>query len=144
MGTVTFLVTDVEGSTRLWESHGAVMGAAIVRHYELLAGVIAAHGGVRPQEQGEGDSVVAVFVHASDAISAAVAAQRELAAERWPTGDPLRVRMAIHTGEARLREDADGVARNYVGEAIIRAARIRTLGHGGQVLVSTAARRRRA
>src|SRR5207248_8046953 len=90
------------------------------------------HGGVRPQEQGEGDSVVAVFTKASDAVAGAVDIQRALAQEVWPTTEPLRVRMAVHTGEADLRDD-----RNYGGEAIIRAARMRALGHGGQVLVSS-------
>ena len=71
-GTVTFLLTDVEGSSRLWEERPADMGAAIARHYDLLDDAIAAHGGVRPVEQGEGDSVVAAFARAGDAVRAAV------------------------------------------------------------------------
>ena len=76
------------------------MATAISRHYELLDEVIARHGGVRPVEQGEGDSIVAAFSRASDAVAAALDAQRSLVAERWPKGADLHVRMAIHTGEA--------------------------------------------
>ena len=135
-GTVTFLLTDVSGSTRMWESepHGP-MREAILRHYEILGGAVAAHGGVRPQEQGEGDSVVAVFSRPSDALAAALQAQLMLQAEVWPTTARVQVRMAIHTGEAQLRD-----AANYAGQAIIRTARLRALGHGGQVLVSGATR----
>jgi predicted ATPase/class 3 adenylate cyclase/DNA-binding CsgD family transcriptional regulator len=135
-GTVTFLLTDIESSTRNWEADRAVMAAAVARHYEVLDRAVADHGGVRPVEQGEGDSVVAAFAKASDAVAAALAAQRALLAE---LGSVFRVRMAVHTGEAMLRPDRDGVVRNYVGPAIIRAARLRACGHGGQVLVSGAA-----
>ena len=128
-GTVTFLLTDVESSTRLWAERSAEMGPAIARHYELLDQAIAAHGGRRPMEQGEGDSVVAVFEHPADALAAAVVAQRALIAELpW-----LRVRMAVHTGAAQLRGE-----QNYVGTTIIRCARLRAAAHGGQVLVSEA------
>jgi len=136
VGTVTFLLTDVAGSTRLWETEtDVVMRAAVVRHYEILAQVVDAHGGVRPQEQGEGDSIVAAFARPSDALAAACAAQEALFAEEWATAVPLRVRIAVHTGEAQLRDDA-----NYAGQAIIRTARLRAVGHGGQVLVSGATR----
>ena len=137
VGTVTFLLTDVEGSTLAWQANGPAMGAAIARHYEILDAAVAAHGGVRPQEQGEGDSIVAAFGRASDALAAAGDAQRALAAEPWTDtlADPLRVRMAVHTGEAQMRNEA-----NYVGQAIIRTARLRAIAHGGQVLVSQAAR----
>ena len=136
VGTVTFLLTDVEGSTRLWSTETADnMRSAVSRHVEILDGVIAGHGGVRPQEQGEGDSIVAAFARPSDALRAARDAQLALAAESWPTIQPLRVRMAVHTGEAQLRDSA-----NYAGQAIIRTARLRGLGHGGQVLVSNATR----
>ena len=130
-GTVTFLMTDIEGSTRAWVSHADALAAAVPRHYELLDQAIASHGGVRPVEQGEGDSVVAAFSRASDAIAAAVSAQRLLAAESWDGGVKLAVRMAIHTGEAQLRDEG-----NYFGLAVIRCARLRACGHGGQVLVS--------
>ena len=106
---------------------------AIRRHFVLLDECIAAHGGVRPVEQGEGDSVVGAFSRASDAIAAALDAQRAFAAEPWPEGGVLRVRMAIHTGEAQLRDSG-----NYFGQAVIRCARLRAVGHGGQILVSDA------
>jgi predicted ATPase/class 3 adenylate cyclase len=126
-GTVTFLLTDVEGSTRLWHDRADDMPAAIARHYELLDAAIIARGGVRPVEQGEGDSVVGAFARATDALAAAAEAQLALTAELpW-----LPVRMAIHTGDAQLRDEG-----NYVGRTIIRCARLRACGHGGQILVS--------
>lgn len=132
-GTVTFLLTDIEGSTRLWESGGDAMAAAVKRHYDILDAAISGHRGVRPVEQGEGDSVVGVFAHARDAVRAALDAQRALHAEHWPEGAELRVRMALHTGDARLRD-----AGNYFGPAVIRCARLRALARGGQVLLSRA------
>ena len=130
-GTVTFLFSDVEGSTRRWEEAPQAMAGAVARHYELLDAAIVGHGGVRPVEQGEGDSVVGAFSVASDALAAAVVAQRAFAAEPWPEGAELRVRIAVHTGEAQLRDGG-----NYVGAALNRGARIRAAGHGGQILVS--------
>src|SRR5687768_4803894 len=97
VGTVTFLLTDVEGSTTSWEADRATMAAAIVRHYEILDAAVRACGGARPVEQGEGDSVVAVFPLASEAIRAAVDIQLALGAESWPDGAPLAVRVALHT-----------------------------------------------
>ena len=85
-GTVTFLLTDVEGSSRQWEQASDAMAVAIARHYGLLEEAIVAHGGVRPVEQGEGDSVVGAFARASDALAAALDAQRALQAEVWPEG----------------------------------------------------------
>jgi class 3 adenylate cyclase len=134
-GTVTLLLTDVEGSTRLWESSAEVMAAAIDRHYVLLDAAIALHNGVRPVEQGEGDSVVAAFHSATDAIACGIDVQRAFAEEVWPEGRAVRVRMAIHTGEVLLRG-----SDNYFGPAIIRCARLRTLAHGGQILVSNTTR----
>ena len=84
-GTVTFLLTDIEGSTRLWEEDAEAMSAAVARSYALLDDAIASRGGVRPVEQGEGDSVVAAFPGASDALTAALDAQAALHAEAWPT-----------------------------------------------------------
>jgi predicted ATPase/DNA-binding CsgD family transcriptional regulator len=107
------------------------MGRAVGRHYELLDEAIRAHRGVRPVEQGEGDSVVGAFGRASDAVAAALDAQRALVCEAWPEGAQLRVRMAVHTGEAELRGEG-----NYFGPAVIRCARLRAIAHGGQVLVS--------
>lgn len=135
VGTVAFLLTDVEGSTRAWELEPDTMAQAIARHYAILDEAISLCGGIRPMEQGEGDSVVGAFARASDAVLAALTAQRQLTAEAWPTTDPVRVRMAIHVGEALLRDEL-----NYVGNAIIRTARLRAAGHGGQVLVSNAAK----
>ena len=132
-GTVTFLLTDVERSTEGWEAEPDAMAAAIARHYEVLDEVVSAHHGVRPVEQGEGDSVVAAFSRASDAVLAALDAQRRLADETWPTRSALRVRMAVHTGEARLRDEG-----NYIGTAVIRTARMRSIAHGGQAVVSSA------
>ena len=136
VGTVTFLLTDVEGSTRMWSTQPSeTMRSAIARHYEIISEQVAAHGGIRPQEQGEGDSIVAAFARPSDALRAALNAQLALRAEPWPTSAPILVRMAIHTGEAELRDGA-----NYAGQSIIRTARLRAIAHGGQILVSGAAR----
>ena len=132
-GTVTFLLTDIEGSTRLWESAPTVMTEVVARHYEILDRAIAAHGGQRPQEQGEGDSVVGVFSDAADAVAAAVEAQRGLAAEPFAGSVSLRVRMALHSGVPAKRD-----ALNYVGAVIIRCARLRACAHGGQIVVSNA------
>jgi class 3 adenylate cyclase len=132
-GTVTFLLTDIEGSSRLWESAGEAMPGAVGRHYDILDVAIARHGGVRPVEQGEGDSVVAAFTRAGDALVAALEAQRALHAEDWPDGVALRVRMALHTGDAELRDQG-----NYFGAALNRCARLRGIACGGQVLLSRA------
>ena len=110
------------------------MAVAIPRHYEILDEVIADHGGVRPVEQGEGDSVVAAFARASDAVAAAVDAQRRFRPSAGLQGADLHVRMAVHTGEAQLRDEG-----NYFGQTVIRCARLRAIGHGDQILVSDAA-----
>lgn len=133
-GVVTFLLTDVEGSTRLWrESPGAA--TAMARQAAIIEDAVGRHGGRRPTEQGEGDSIVAAFARASDALGAALDAQRALLAEPWPCDRAVRVRMAVHTGEAELR--APGC---YGGAAVIRCARLRALAPGGHVLVSAATR----
>jgi predicted ATPase/class 3 adenylate cyclase/DNA-binding CsgD family transcriptional regulator len=134
-GTVTFLLTDIEGSTKLWEAGADETAASVARHYELLAAAVSLHSGARPVEQGEGDSVVGAFARASDAVAAALDVQRAFAQESWPEGGAVRVRMALHTGEIRLRD-----AGNYFGPTIIRCARIRAIGHGGQTLISDATR----
>ena len=144
-GTVTFLLSDVEGSTPMWEADRDAAASAIARHYELLDAAIVLHGGVRPLEQGEGDSVVAVFTRVSDALGAALDMQRALSDEVWPGDRPLRVRMALHTGEARLRSErvprsgGRDLEGNYAGPAIIRCARLRSIAHGGQIVVSDSA-----
>src|ERR1700683_37939 len=123
-GTVTLLLADVEGSTRLWETQPDEMTAAIVRLNQAVSDIIAAHDGVRPVEQGEGDSFVAAFSRASDAVAAALALQRAPLA-------PIRLRIGVHTGEIQLRDEG-----NYAGPTINRTARLRDLGHGGQTLLS--------
>ncbi|MGZ6564447.1 MAG: helix-turn-helix transcriptional regulator [Solirubrobacteraceae bacterium] len=130
-GTVTFLLTDIEASTRLWEASPAAMAEAVPLHYEILADAIARHGGARPVEQGEGDSVTAAFARASDAVAAALEAQRAMSRQAWPGGFDLRVRIALHTAEAQLRDEG-----NYFGVALSRCARLRGIAHGGQTLLS--------
>jgi len=131
-GTLTFLLTDVEGSTGIWESETTRARLAFTRHDALVAEHLEAFGGSRPRDQGEGDSALAVFSRASDALGCAIALQRSLDAEPWPAGATIRVRMALHTGEAELAND------NYKGSAVHRCARLRGLAHGGQILLSEA------
>ena len=126
-GLVTFLLTDIEGSTQAWQSAPHEMPAIVSRHYQILDTAVVAHGGLRPQEQGEGDSIVAVFRDPVDAVHTALDAQLALRREL----PELPVRMALHSGEAMLRN-----ADNYVGLTIIRCARIRSCGYGGQILLS--------
>ena len=123
-GTVTLLLADVEGSTRLWETQPKEMTAAIARLNQTVSEIIAEHDGVRPVEQGEGDSFVAAFARASDAVAAALEMQRAPLA-------PIRLRIGVHTGEIQLRDEG-----NYAGPTINRTARLRDLGHGGQTLMS--------
>ena len=132
-GTVTFLMTDIAGSTRLWEAEPEAMAEAVPMHYTLLADTVARRGGVRPVEQGEGDSIVAAFSRASDALLAAVEAQRALQETAWPGGIDLQVRIALHTAEAQLRDEG-----NYFGVALSRGARLRAIAHGGQTVISGA------
>src|SRR5262245_59998000 len=102
-GTVTFLLTDIEGSTRLWETVPEAMEVALERHNRLLAEVIGDHGGVVVTSRGEGDSFFAAFPSAVAAMEAAGVCQRGLGSEPWPAGAALRVRMGLHTGEAGVR-----------------------------------------
>src|SRR5271166_749918 len=125
-GTVTLLLADVEGSTRLWETQAEVMTAAIARLNQVVCEVVAAHDGVRPVEQGEGDSFVAAFARASDAVACALELQRAPLA-------PIRLRIGVHTGEIQLRDED-----NYAGPTINRTARLRDLAHGGQTVLSGA------
>src|SRR5258705_9098081 len=125
-GTVTLLLADVEGSTRLWETQPDEMAAAIARLDSTLAESIAIHDGVRPVEQGEGDSFVLAFARASDAVASALALQRAPLA-------PIRLRIGINTGEIQLRDEG-----NYIGPTINRTARLRDLAHGGQTVLSGA------
>jgi class 3 adenylate cyclase len=132
-GTLTFLLTDIEGSTRLWESDPEAMELALQRHDHLLAEVIESHGGAVITSRGEGDSFFAVFHSAVSAVEAAGMCQLRLGREAWPTGTALRVRMGLHTGEARVR---GGDHLDYT--PINRCARVRAAGHGGQVLLTKA------
>jgi LuxR family maltose regulon positive regulatory protein len=127
---VTFLFTDIAGSTQLWEQHRAAMQTALVRHDILLRRAIHSHHGAVVKTVG--DSVYAAFVRAPDALAAALTAQRALHQEAWELPSPLRVRMALHTGVAEPR---DG---DYFGPPLNRLARLLTLGHGGQILLSRA------
>src|SRR5262249_4922815 len=120
----------VEGSTRLWEEDGEAMQAALARHDALVGSLTGRHHGCVVRSRGEGDSRFCVFARAGDAVAAAAAIQRGLRAERWPMPAPLRVRMALHTGEAELR------AGDYYGGAVNRCARLRGLAHGAQTLLS--------
>src|SRR5215468_8292463 len=134
-GTVTFLLTDIEGSTRLWETVPEAMEVALERHNRLLTEVIGGHGGVVVTSRGEGDSFFAVFPSVFAAVEAAGACQLRLSAEGWPAGAALLVRMGLHTGEAHVR---DG---DYVEHAPInRCARVKAAAHGGQVLVTKTTR----
>lgn len=123
-GTVTLLLADVQGSTQLWDSQPQEMTAAIANLDQTLAELVGAHRGIRPVEQGEGDSFVIAFSRASDAVACALALQRAPLA-------PLRLRIGVHTGEVQLRDE-----NNYVGPAINRTARLRELAHGGQTVLS--------
>jgi predicted ATPase/class 3 adenylate cyclase len=134
-GTVTFLLTDIEGSTRLWEAHPADMDVALSRHDALLREAIESQGGMVVTSRGEGDSIFAVFASAPSALEAAGVAQRRLDEEKWPGGIAIRVRMALHTGESDFR---DGQYHGHV--PINRCARLRGAAHGGQVLITRATR----
>jgi peptide/nickel transport system substrate-binding protein len=132
VGTVTFLFTDIEGSTRLLKQLRERYGEALAEHQRILREVFAAHDGHEIDTQG--DSFFAAFGRAKDAVAAAVDGQRRLAAHEWPDGADLRVRMGLHTGEPAA------AGERYVGLGVHRAARISATGHGGQVLVSQATR----
>jgi predicted ATPase/class 3 adenylate cyclase len=131
-GTVTFLFTDIEGSTRLLQELGDRYAAVRDQHAAIVRRAIAEGGGVEVST--EGDSFFAAFGGPAGAVRAAVAAQRGLAGHAWPAGFPVRVRMGLHTGEGVRGGD------NYVGIDVNRAARIAAAAHGGQVIVSDATR----
>jgi predicted ATPase/class 3 adenylate cyclase/DNA-binding CsgD family transcriptional regulator len=130
-GTVTFLFTDIEGSTALWERDPEAMQRAFTRQEAIVRGAMAAHGGYIYKMIGDGFQ--AAFSTASAALDAALAAQRDLNAEPWGPIGSLRVRMALHTGVTEERGD------DYVGPVLNRIARLLTAGHGGQVLLSQSA-----
>jgi predicted ATPase/class 3 adenylate cyclase len=129
-GTVTFLFSDLEGSTRLWEEHPEAMKGALARHDQILRDAVEGHGGRVVKSTGDG--LHAVFGRPEDAVAAAVEAQLGLEAERWFKTGPLRVRIGLHTGTAEAR------AGDYFGPVLNRAARLAASAHGGQVVVSEA------
>jgi predicted ATPase/class 3 adenylate cyclase len=128
-GTVTFLFTDIEGSTTRWEHHPEAMRTALARHDTLLRSAITSYGGYVFKMVG--DAVYAAFAVPADAVTAAVAAQHAITAEEWGEVGQLRVRMALHTGAAQSRDD------DYFGPTLNRVARVLSTGYGGQVLLSS-------
>src|SRR5215207_7874311 len=131
-GVVTFLLTDIEGSSGLWEADADAMAAALELHDELIAQAVNGHGGRLLKAKGEGDATLTVFRRASDAVACAVELQRTLHRAEWPGGLDLRVRVALHTGEAHEREG------DYFGPALNRAARLRGVARGGATVMSQA------
>ena len=132
-GTVTLLFSDIEGSTRLLECLGDGYSGVLDEHRRIIRGALGAHGG--HEVRTEGDAFFVAFARAGDAVRAAVAAQRGLASCAWPGGVVVRVRMGVHTGEPRV------VGGDYVGIDVHCAARICSVAHGGQVVVSESTER---
>ena len=131
-GTVTFLFTDIEDSTELWEQNEAAARKVLVRHDQIIETLVDEHEGMLVRPRGEGDSRFAVFEQAPGAAAAAASIQKAFTIEIWPTPEPLKIRIGLHTGTADLREG------DYYGSAVNRCARVRSLAYGGQVLVSLA------
>jgi predicted ATPase/class 3 adenylate cyclase/Tfp pilus assembly protein PilF len=131
-GTITFLFTDIENSSVMWDQNQASMRAAMLRHDALIESIVKKFRGVNVRPRGEGDSRFAVFSKASDATAAAVDIQRNFSREPWTTASPLRVRIGMNTGEADLWEE------DYYGPVVNRAARVRNCAHGGQTLLTQA------
>nr|WP_139813461.1 BTAD domain-containing putative transcriptional regulator [Mycobacterium simiae] len=129
---VTFLLTDIEGSTAAWEADAEAMSVALARHDELVEQVVTSRGGRLIKTRGEGDATFSVFERPSAAAAAAIELQDAITHEPWALRAPLRIRMALHTGEVELR---DG---DYFGRAVNRVARLRSLAEGGQILCSGA------
>ncbi|MCV7397978.1 AAA family ATPase [Mycobacterium paraseoulense] len=129
---VTFLLTDIEGSTAAWEADAQAMAVALARHDELVEQVVTSRGGRLIKTRGEGDATFSVFERPSAAAAAAIELQEAIVSEPWELRDPMRVRVALHTGEVELR---DG---DYFGRAVNRVARLRSLAMGGQILCSGA------
>nr|WP_208863287.1 BTAD domain-containing putative transcriptional regulator [Mycolicibacter icosiumassiliensis] len=132
MRAVTFLLTDIEGSTAAWEADANAMALALARHDELVEQVVTSRGGRLIKTRGEGDATFSVFERPSGAAAAAMELQDAILREPWALAEPMRIRIALHTGEAELR---DG---DYFGRAVNRAARLRSLAVGGQILCSGA------
>jgi WD40 repeat protein/class 3 adenylate cyclase len=130
-GVMTFCLTDIVGSTALWEQRPGAMASALVRHDDLIAQVVEAHGGRFLRSMGEGDSTFSVFDSATAALDAAIAATQALTSEEWPSALDLTVRFGLHTGEAE-RHGTD-----YTGPAVNLAARLRGQAGGGQIFLSS-------
>jgi len=128
-GTVTFLLTDLEGSTRMWEQDPVAMKAAMARHDHLLEKAITAHHGHVFARMGDG--MAAAFATAGEAIAAAADIQRALADEPWGTARPLRARVGLHTGEGVIVEGS-----GYASRPVNHCSRLMAAAHGGQVVVS--------
>ena len=128
--SVTFLMTDIEGSTRLWEAHPRSMARALARHDAIINETVQASGGTVIKSRGEGDSTFSVFATARSAVCAAIDLQRKLGKEHWPQGIRIRIRAALHTGQAEARGD------DFFGLAVNKCARLRAIVHGGQTIVS--------
>jgi class 3 adenylate cyclase len=131
-GTVTFLFTDIEGSTRLLQELGDGYRDVVRDHRRLLREHLGEQGGAEVDTQG--DAFFYSFPRARDAVAGAVATQRALSAHDWPRGADVRVRMGVHTGEPSVGEEG------YLGLDVVRAARICSAGHGGQILLSETTR----
>ncbi|WP_442387489.1 BTAD domain-containing putative transcriptional regulator [Mycobacterium sp.] len=129
---VTFLLTDIEGSTAAWEADADAMAVALARHDELVEQVVTSRGGRLIKTRGEGDATFSVFERPSAAAAAAIELQEAISGEPWVLREPMRIRVALHTGEVEFR---DG---DYFGRAVNRAARLRSLAAGGQILCSGA------
>lgn len=130
IGTVTFLFTDIEGSTRLWETHAERMSSALARHDALMRGAIESEDG--HVFKTVGDAFCATFHTPQSALLAAIKAQAALDKEPWPEETKIKVRMALHTGAVEVRDN------DYFGQPLSRVARLLSTGHGGQVLMSLA------
>ena len=128
VGTVTFMFSDIEDSTRLWEEHPVLMAEVLSRHDEIVTSTVNGRGGFIFSWAGDG--MAAAFQRAATALDAAIETQRRLHEEPWPAPLTLRVRMALHTGETQER------AGNYFGPPVNRAARLLALAEGGQIVVS--------
>ncbi|HVS06511.1 MAG TPA: AAA family ATPase [Candidatus Dormibacteraeota bacterium] len=131
-GTLTFMLTDLVGSTRAWESAPAAMREAMARHDRIVDRCLQQHHGTEVPSGRAGDSILAVFSRAANAATGALSLQRDFAAERWPAEVTLEIRVALHSGEAELRQG------QYHGQVLNRCARLLATCHGGQVLLTGA------
>jgi predicted ATPase/class 3 adenylate cyclase len=129
-GVVTFVFTDIEGSTRLWDDAPDTMLEALQQHDDAIDEVVSEHSGVSVKPRGEGDSRFIVFADASNAVAAVSDIQAQLSVVDWATPRPIRVRASVHTGAADLQ------LGDYYGSAVNRAARLRAIAHGGQTVIS--------